>query len=149
MSATNQISAIKTHIAEMNNAMAKIKEEHVAKMKSSFKELFEEFFKEAPNIQALAWSQYTPYFDDGNECVFDIHEIIFITKNFDPDNILGYYEYYDDEYSTELIGAEQELAKDIEKLIRANETVMKDMFGDHAQVIIHRGGMISDDFEHD
>lgn len=32
-------------------------------------------FDEFPHVKKIAWKQYTPYFNDGDPCVFAIHEI--------------------------------------------------------------------------
>lgn len=36
----------------------------------SFKQIFEEY----PKVGKVQWTQYTPYFNDGDECVFGVNE---------------------------------------------------------------------------
>ncbi len=38
------------------------------------KELFEDFFKKYPNVKIVTWGQYTPGFNDGDVCVFRVHD---------------------------------------------------------------------------
>lgn len=51
-----------------------IKEEYMKTIKEKGTQLvklvFAEFFKENPEIFYVGWTQYTPYFNDGDECVF-------------------------------------------------------------------------------
>ena len=39
-----------------------------------FKTVTKEFFDKNPAITMITWNQYTPYFNDGEECVFGVHE---------------------------------------------------------------------------
>ncbi len=39
-----------------------------------FKGWFLEYFKLYPFITSISWTQYTPYFNDGDPCVFSIQE---------------------------------------------------------------------------
>lgn len=40
----------------------------------AIKEYFNKFFEDNPDIEALRWAQYTPYFNDGDPCTFSISE---------------------------------------------------------------------------
>ena len=40
----------------------------------SIKEMFEAIFKQAPAVLAVKWTQYTPHFNDGEPCVFNVNE---------------------------------------------------------------------------
>lgn len=39
---------------------------------SALKVMFEEFLKAHPQCKTVVWTQYTPYFNDGEECVFRV-----------------------------------------------------------------------------
>ena len=41
---------------------------------SLFKDITKEFFDKNPAITAIRWCQYTPYFNDGDTCVFGVNE---------------------------------------------------------------------------
>lgn len=60
---------------------ARIIQEATAKIKSLVKENFSQvtsyFFESAPEIKAIAFTAYTPYFNDGEPCEFTIGEIYF------------------------------------------------------------------------
>ena len=38
------------------------------------KEEFKEFFKKVPEVKVIKWAQYTPYFNDGDACIFGVNE---------------------------------------------------------------------------
>jgi|SRR5579885_2153123 len=48
----------------------KLQQEGKAAVKDAFKDLFDKY----PEIRSVVWSQYTPYFNDGDTCTFSVHE---------------------------------------------------------------------------
>ncbi len=90
---------ITNKIAEQNAKIEDLRKAHMAELQKDFNEIIKLFFDECPKVQAVIWSQYTPYFNDGDECVFSVNEPNFVTKNFDTDDLQNPYEYEDsDEY---------------------------------------------------
>jgi hypothetical protein len=86
-------------IAEQNAKIEDLRKAHMKELQGEFNTIIKLFFEECPKVQAVIWSQYTPYFNDGDECVFSVNEPNFVTKNFDPDDLQNPYEYEDaDEY---------------------------------------------------
>lgn len=62
-------------VSQAVEAFAKTQEEFRAKMTEEFKGLFKEFFEEYPEIVAVGWNQYTPYFNDGDTCEFSVGDM--------------------------------------------------------------------------
>lgn len=92
---------ITNKIAEQNAKLEEMRKAHMKELQGDFNQIIKLFFDECPKVQAVVWSQYTPYFNDGDECVFSVNEPCFVTKNFDRDDLLNPYEYEDaDEYGT-------------------------------------------------
>ena len=92
---------ITNKIAEQNAKLEELRKAHMKELQGDFNQIIKLFFDECPKVQAVVWSQYTPYFNDGDECVFSVNEPCFVTKNFDRDDLLNPYEYEDaDEYGT-------------------------------------------------
>ena len=90
---------ITNKIAEQNAKLEELRKAHMKELQGDFNEIIKLFFDECPKVQAVVWSQYTPYFNDGDECVFSVNEPCFVTKNFDREDLLNPYEYEDsDEY---------------------------------------------------
>ena len=48
----------------------KLQQEGEAAVKDAFKDLFDKY----PEVRSVVWSQYTPYFNDGDVCYFSVHE---------------------------------------------------------------------------
>lgn len=60
-----------TELKEMKSAYdRKLKEEGEAAVKDAFKDVFDKF----PEIRSIMWTQYTPYFNDGDQCYFSVRE---------------------------------------------------------------------------
>lgn len=73
--------------------LAKARKEAQAFFEKHFKEAVKEFFAQVPEVQAVCWEQYTPYFNDGDPCVFSLNEIFFVAEGFDKENLNNPYEY--------------------------------------------------------
>jgi len=127
-----------------------------------FKEFTVSFFEKNPAIQSIVWTQYTPYFNDGDTCEFSVHEPYFSNDV----NKTGYYEESDDEfwaysswdfltenatYRVNIDGVDVESVKQFSSVIQSNvmETVLQDLFGDHVIVIATRDGFYVNDYDHD
>lgn len=42
--------------------------------KEAIQEILESFLAENPTVKRLRWTQYAPYFNDGDPCTFSVHE---------------------------------------------------------------------------
>lgn len=62
---------------ELKNRIAALKEEMSQSGQEAMLETFREFFAENPLIAAIKWQQYTPYFNDGDVCVFRVRDFYF------------------------------------------------------------------------
>jgi hypothetical protein len=139
-----------------------------------FKDITKEFFSKNPGINAVIWTQYTPYFNDGDECVFQVHTPTF-TNAPDPENVRwGEYDGDEDDvwavdniryvlnndrayYAAErgLIlskgGVNVESCEAFTSVINSSEMedIFRAMFGDHVQVVATREGFTITDYEHD
>lgn len=117
---------ITNKIAEQNAKLEEMRKSHMAALQKDFNEIIKLFFDECPKVQAVVWSQYTPYFNDGDECVFSVNEPCFVTKNFNREDLLNPYEYEDsDEYGTLKIPSyvpdwDAEIARDKAELAKPN-----------------------------
>jgi hypothetical protein len=128
-------------------------------------------------IASFGWRQYTPYFNDGDACVFSVHGFWVATVNDDPDTRTDNEDLYIGEYQ---YGAHKSLGQrqrrwshdrgDVDllpyegsneatydrcyELSRAIEgghfdNVLLDAFGDHAEIKVTRDGITVDSYSHD
>lgn len=117
---------ITNKIAEQNAKLEELKKAHMKELQCDFNEIIKLFFDECPGIQAVIWSQYTPYFNDGDECVFRVNEPCFITKNFNEEDLLNPYEYEEeDDFGTLKIPSyvgtwDDEIARDKAEIAKPN-----------------------------
>lgn len=59
-------------LTEFENMQKTFQAQAQAKMKEAFKAVFEQY---ADLDLKLVWTQYTPYFNDGEECIFSVNDI--------------------------------------------------------------------------
>lgn len=131
----------------LEQARAKVKEQG----KAAVGALFKAFFAEHPKVTAICWTQYTPYFNDGEPCEFSVGELHLATKAADWPNVSS---LYDDE------GEEGALFKDSYSLKGANksalarlaasvdEDILETAFGDHVMVIATPEGFHVSEYSH-
>lgn len=111
--------------------------------------VFTEWFDKNPGVKALSWAQYTPYFNDGDECVFRVHGLYFSTVEVDPAEVdrPGY-----DEgpwaYPSQREAASAPI-RALDDTLNSVEALLKATFGDHVYVIATRAGFHVGDCEHD
>ena len=139
-----------------------------------FKDITKEFFAKNPGVSAIVWTQYTPYFNDGDTCEFRVNDPTF-TNAPDPENIV--WEEYEGEEENVwtasniayVLNSDQQWYAEAKRLIQEQggvdvescnmmaraicssemEDVMLAMFGDHSKVIATRDGFDVEEYEHD
>lgn len=135
------------------------KKQFTVAAQEAFKEYLKEFFDENTEIKTVKWAQYTPYFNDGDECVFRVNDVVF--SNSDSENVSPWgdlNEERDGEFAFQGIwGIPDELEHKKDVLEKLNDTIcskemediMRVMFGDHVEVTCTREGISVDEYEHD
>lgn len=131
-----------------------------------FKETTKQFFDNNPGVTAILWTQYTPYFNDGDTCEFRVNDVYFTNANSEQmDEVSGWGEYggEDDAVWSETAwgfkyhkdrhfeGIKVEDANQFSDLIGSGdmEDVMKEMFGDHVRVVATREGFDVQEYDHE
>ena len=125
-----------------------------------FKETTKEFFELNPMVNAIVWTQYTPYFNDGDTCEFSVGCATFTNSdgsdirwgeyNGDEEGVWCYgSDCYNEDTPPE--GFDSDLCDSFDSMIQSAEMqdVMKAMFGDHVQVVATREGFDVNDYDHD
>lgn len=74
------LSALEEQMSALNKEIAALKKSHIESSKKVFHNAVAAFFKAFPEIEAMMWHQYTPYFNDGDSCEFSVHDLYFVTK---------------------------------------------------------------------
>lgn len=130
------------------NAKAQMKE-FQEKMKTDGKQFFlnisKEVFEQNPTLVKFGWRQYTPYYNDGDECVF--------RASFDYPNILleGQDEdlYEEETWYTEK-DAEFPVWNNVKTFLsQFDDNDVQLLFGDHVQVSVTKDGVEVEEYSHD
>ena len=142
---------------------------------SMFKETMKEFFDKNPGISALKWSQFTPFYNDGNACEFNVNDVYFTNASPEElDNINHHGEYEGEDETVWVVpsmkytlsskyhaedaakiraagGVDVDSCQLIDKMIQSSEMedIMMEMFGDHVVITATRDGFDVNDYEHD
>ena len=64
---------IKAKIDAKLEDFRKKKEALLAEIQEEFPKMFEELFERSEIIESVSWTQFTDYFNDGDECTFSAH----------------------------------------------------------------------------
>lgn len=110
----------------------------------------QEFLKTHPDVKAIGWTQYTPYFNDGEECIFGVHGLHASATEERDDSLYG--DGWEEIYSNVADGFSAESWKDLRELESAlggAEPELKAAFGDHVQVIVTADGIDIEEYSHD
>jgi hypothetical protein len=140
--------------------MSELIEEVVRKRKElkekikSFREEVKEIFKDAvngifvknPRLISFSWTQYTPYFNDGDTCRFRASTSYpsYTYLNAEGDEL-----EYDENYG-EGDGQNSNLKRQITSILCLFEDEeLEDFFGDHVTVRVTRTGIETEDYDHE
>ena len=137
---------IQTKMAEMQKELFEVG-------RQLFEEGSRDIFVKYPEVADFSWTQYTPYFNDGDECVFGVNE--YFTVNLRDGGILE--DVYDSPYAREKkiergesLDLSDHLGQDLSGLIGSiPPETMKSIFGDHVRVTITPEGIETEEYEHE
>lgn len=140
-------------IEQIVTEYTRVKKEFQEKASSAMKEAFTDFFMNNPNVMGIAWTQYTPYFNDGDECIFNVNEAYFTLNNVKPEDFSGCYdeENFHDSWSAKQnsIDHAAEVLNFWKELMTIPDEVFKETFGDHVEIYATREGFKVEEYDHD
>lgn len=170
------MSKLQERFDQLLNEQRELQKKFQESAQTLFKETTKEFFDKNPGITGVVWTQYTPYFNDGDTCEFSVHEATFTNAPVDELENVRWGEYEGDTenvWAADNVGyvldSDRVYYKETRDMILAAggvdaascqlfndmisssemESVMKAMFGDHVKVIATREGFDVDDYDHD
>lgn len=137
-------------VAKQNELKAQVKKMALDSVKPSLEEAITDLQRLVPGLTAVRWRQYTPYFNDGDECVFSIGEKYF---NIGADPESGDYEDgFSSLWSTEAkaLSAEAQTAlKTFSRNLNDISDLLKTALGDHAKVTLSATGIEVTEYDHE
>ncbi len=139
-------------LKEMNAEPEQLKAAHLEKSKAMFTEVSKELFDKHPLLESFGWRQYTPYFNDGEECTFSAHVDDPNMNGLDDDELYEVIREKDydgkphEKFNPVLLTAYTDVQ---EFLSNVDEAALRDMFGDHMEITVSRDGTEVEEYEHD
>ncbi len=138
--------------AEIDAEIKRLKKEYQTAAQREFTEGAAELFVAHPRLKSFGWTQYTPYFNDGDSCEFSAHT--------DDPYINGFNEWDDDdgegsdgENLHDLSGSEPaagKVVKAVQKFLKNfSEDYYREAFGDHIKVHVTAKKLTTDEYSHD
>lgn len=126
-----------TKLDELKKKHAELKGQIREESKAFFKESSVKIFEKYPQIKSFAWRQYTPHFNDGDECVFSVH----------GDAEINGMDVYEREEESDV---PEKAYVECENLINSIDSdTMKEMFGDHCKVVVTPKEIEVEEYQHD
>mgnify|MGYP003518103599 CR=1 FL=1 len=71
------LETVVTEFEKINQEFQKQKSEAAEKFQVAFEAFVNDVFKLVPSVKRIVWTQFTPYFADGDTCTFSVHEPTF------------------------------------------------------------------------
>ena len=138
-----------TDIMALVEDYKKSKAEFSDKAQEAMRTAFKDFFDVNPNIEMIAWTQYTPFFNDGDPCVFGVADMYFslVGEKIDLVGYLddsGMHSEYDDK-----VDEAKTFKKFVQEIGTIPDEIFLDAFGDHVRVAATRKGFDTEDYDHD
>lgn len=139
----------------------------VKSLKKDLKSVLKELFTTIPEIKSIYWTQYAPYFNDGDSCTFSLNSIIISNTDkafvdYEGADLSDYLDEDDDsenlwaidDYSIgkkEIPNKENlKLLKDFINTLHKSEELLEEIFGNHVKVIGTKSGFRIEDYsDHD
>jgi hypothetical protein len=163
-----QINQEEQVMTKKSNIEALIKEfeaqqsEFRKKLEVEMKKTFKSFFDEVTDVKTIIWTQYAPYFNDGDECIFHVHAATFTNATGEELENIHYGEYVgedesifaygEDSYSDHNLAPETQQACDaLDSLIQSQavEAIFQALFGSHVKVTATAAGFDTEHYDHD
>ncbi len=157
---------VKDFIKQLVDSKKKFAEEG----KKVIKLALAEAFAKNPKLRVISWIQFTPYWNDGEECIFSVQDPEFTNGTAEDLEGDGDWEDADEEEvkdsdiwtitASDLRGNHKKLQgiddeksiKLVDELITHGEMsdIMQDIFDDHARIFAFRSGKIEvQEYEHE
>lgn len=126
-------------LKEQTALAIKIQEFAKSEFKSELLEAAKNLFSASDKIEAVKWPQYTPYFNDGDSCVFNVYEPAIVINGATANQ----YDLKDNDPDKKTID------KFTEFLYKAVD-ILEVAFGDSVEVTIDRNlNLTVEDYDHD
>lgn len=146
---------LEARYSELQKELQEVTQKFQKESQDILKKSFVEFFNNNEEVKSILWVQYTPYWNDGEECVFRVGDVYFsnASEQDDLDQLSPWGEYEGDNEDIWERCA-YDLNKDaqwLDKFLSGSDMkeVMKSTFGDHVKIIATKEGFDVQEYDHD
>ncbi len=154
-------------LSEKNSEISKLKGEIFQLSSGIFEEFYQYIFDKYTTLDSFGWTQYTPYFNDGETCVFyantdyitvndeyfedaswsqEVKVLDWGTWNPELRKYEGRVEEPNPDYDAVLFEASNEI---VNFLNQFDNDFYLAKFGDHASITVTKDGVDISDYDHD
>jgi len=134
------------HLEELVNQRVALTRE----IQKAIQQTLEQFMKDHPQLKAIGWTQYTPYWNDGAPCVFGKSELyVALSEDYDRHNLDG--EGWVDTWKLPE-GMDRALYDDIkglDSILDSANEALQEAFGDGVMVIVTQNGIEIHEYENE
>lgn len=156
--------ALLSKFADVTKVIEEARKAAQAALMSALAEACEKLREEAPNVTHIVWTQYTPYFNDGDPCEFSIRAIGAVFDDEDPtaddacfeheigNKGLSTYKYQDKPADAERVSETANvILGELCKGMNDAEEAMEVAFGDHVSCVLDvaTGEVTTEEYRHD
>jgi hypothetical protein len=140
-------------LGKLGDQQEKIREQQRAlalkEIKPALQAAFNDVKKFIPEAIALKWHQYTPYFNDGEECTFSLHGVYIKLEGSEKegDNEDGWCDSYS--LPDNLTPKQKEVFEEFDSNLNDIEELLQVALGDHVEVILTSKGIEAESYEHE
>lgn len=146
-----------TKLDVMQRKIQRLKSELATEVQDVMKVMFKEFFEDNPRMKMISWSQYTPYFNDGDACYFSYNSLTWHSCEFEDDTgevveqdeLGGYVRSKHKWWSTDEGKKAVKSAKQLDTFLNKFEDELETAFGDHCKVYARADGFTVEEYDHD
>jgi hypothetical protein len=154
-------------LKEKKKEIAKLKAEAQQMASDAFDSFCKEIFEKHPKVESFGWSQYTPYFNDGDTCTFSANtdyisingEYVDDSKWINEKTVTDWGTWnrdlriYEGRVEVPNLDYDPELSKGADEITEFLRNFDNDFyitrFGDHAEITVSKDGVDVDEYEHD
>jgi hypothetical protein len=131
-----------------------------AELGGSISHELQKLMEKDPTIEGIRWEQYTPYFNDGDACIFGVMDARVKFKDNDEeggdygDGYLSSWDFGSWNGDKRVYSEEEQskaaIVEDISKFV-ANipSDLLLNAFGDHTQITINKDGVDTEHYDHE
>lgn len=136
---------IKETLANNKKKVKRLQDEILDSSKKLFNQESQQLFIDYPDLIAFRWRQYTPYFNDGDECVFHTQDSYIKLASTEED--AG---DYNDGFESYWGNDEPAVSKAVTEFLKQfDDDAYLFMFGNHVQITVTKDGVEVDEYDHD